>query len=191
MVDYRKICDWIFSSNQSHRQRESSPGYREISKWPKGYFRGSSVADIGCGPGFLIGHVLENGAEEAFGIDVSSKALVAAKKQYPKGVFVVADISKGIPLADSSFDWVFCHDVLQHLDIGDARLAAKELRRICKSGGSIVGTVSCRPAVAKDQFGDNAHRTVIPAASWMTMFGPGHFEYRKQNRQLRFLITVT
>jgi SAM-dependent methyltransferase len=50
------------------------------------------------------------------------------------------DLEKGIlPFADQTFDTVLAFDIIEHLHSGHALL--KELHRVCKTGGVIIGSV--------------------------------------------------
>ncbi len=54
--------------------------------------------------------------------------------KFPKGVRV-GDVRKGLPLAASSVDRVYCSHVLEHLALDDCRAALGETYRVLKPGG--------------------------------------------------------
>lgn len=96
-----------------------------------------TVADIGCGAGDLIGHLIASG-QEVYGADQSPDSIDVVNTRFRnepkfKGAFVGTD---HLP----SVDTVFLLEVVEHLD--DAALGAvlKEARRILKPGGHIVIT---------------------------------------------------
>lgn len=98
------------------------------------------ILDIGCGPGTITvdlasyvphGHI--TGLER-----VGSILTQARKNAQEKGVtnidFIEGD-ANGLSFEDSTFDVVFCHQVLQH--VGDPVGMLKEMRRVAKPGGII------------------------------------------------------
>jgi predicted SAM-dependent methyltransferase len=54
---------------------------------------------------------------------------------YPKTV-VYGDVVKGLPVDSGSADLAYCSHTLEHLSLGDCRIALKETFRILKPGGS-------------------------------------------------------
>jgi SAM-dependent methyltransferase len=76
-----------------------------------------AIADVGCGPTKQV--------PTAVGIDVAPAP----------GVDVVADVQRGLPFPDASFDHVFAVHVLEHLD--DLLVALRELHRVLRPGGTL------------------------------------------------------
>jgi ubiquinone/menaquinone biosynthesis C-methylase UbiE len=54
--------------------------------------------------------------------------------QYPQTV-VYGDVVKGLPVDSLSADLAYCSHTLEHLSLGDCRIALKETFRILKPGG--------------------------------------------------------
>lgn len=87
-----------------------------------------SVLDIGCGEGFILNKLREEGIGKSWeGIDYSIKAVEIGKKINPD-----LDLKQGSiydsELKDNSFDLVVCTEVLEHLE--DPQKALKEVLRI-------------------------------------------------------------
>lgn len=100
--------------------------------------KGKKILDVGCGPGTDASIFIKNYKLKFYGIDVYEDENV--KKQ--KLNFKLAEIYK-IPYKADSFDYVFVHDVLHHIDEEKKREekhleGLRELRRVCKVGGSII-----------------------------------------------------
>lgn len=88
---------------------------------------GSSVCDVGCGTGYLLGRLRElNFVEELTGVDFSEHD---EWKTLKKIEFVQHDIFK-LPFQDGRFDTVISTHTLEH--VLDIPAAVKELRRICR-----------------------------------------------------------
>lgn len=103
---------------------------------------GASVADLGCGGGFLSLALAELGAVVT-GIDLSGAALGEARDQARlcglRVRFLRADVAD-CPLESGRFDFVLLHDVLEHVE--DPGRAVAEAARLLRPGGSIfVSTV--------------------------------------------------
>ncbi len=64
------------------------------------------VLDAGCGDGFYLGSLQERFGFHAAGIDISTAAINAAARRYPRCEWVVANADRTIPYADASFSTV-------------------------------------------------------------------------------------
>lgn len=89
-----------------------------------------SVLDVGCGEGFILNKLMEEGIGKNWqGIDYSKDAVEIGKKVHPK-----LNLKKGSiydsKFKDNSFDLVVCTEVLEHLE--DTKKALHEVLRISK-----------------------------------------------------------
>lgn len=76
---------------------------------------GKRCLEIGCSSGVTASKLIEDGAAYVFGVDISEKFLMEAKRKEIKGrmEFAVADIQK--PL-EGRFDVIFGRGILHHVD---------------------------------------------------------------------------
>ena len=129
--------------------------------------RGSSILDVGCGPGTITVDLAERVAPGAVigvdpSVDVIAAARVLAAEASPDArvEFEVGDVTR-LRWGDDSFDVVHAHQVLQHLIDPVAALA--EMRRVCRPGGIVA---------VRDS--DYAAMTWFPAApaldAWLEMY---------------------
>jgi len=96
------------------------------------------VIDCGCGEGNGSNLLLENGFKNVYSFDISEEAIIACKKI---GIETKkADITK-MPLRDDIADIFICSETLEHLTRQNSRLAAAEIKRVCKRDGCICVTV--------------------------------------------------
>lgn len=99
---------------------------------------GMRLLDIGCGGGSItIGLAAAVAPGEVAGVDVSEPAIAAARKagvDVKNLIFEIGD-ALALPFDDGSFDVVFCHAVLQHLE--SPLQALREARRVLRPGGVI------------------------------------------------------
>lgn len=106
--------------------------------------RDSRVLDVGCGPGSITVDLaarvagLGGAASQVTGVENTEVPLATARElAETRGVaatFQTGD-AYALPFADSSFDIVLAHQVLQHL--GDPVAALREFARVCAPGGVV------------------------------------------------------
>lgn len=122
---------------RSHRWRtaENSAGYLLPA-----LRSGMRLLDVGCGPGTItvnLARLLEPG--RVVGVDTSADVIEVARSAAGESglgnlTFEIGD-AYALPFADSSFDVVHAHQVLQHLT--DPVAALRELRRVARPGGLV------------------------------------------------------
>lgn len=87
-----------------------------------------NMLEVGCGPGVdYVGAVNTNPGIGYTGGDITPKMIEYCKRTYPAGHFLQADIYS-LPFGDNSFDFVYCKDVLNHLEHWENGFS--ELRRV-------------------------------------------------------------
>lgn len=96
---------------------------------------GASVLDVGCNSGELMVLLKKKGCRVT-GVDLSDIAILAAKK---KGLRVIKASAEELPFKDKRFDVVVLREVLIH--VHEPLKALKEIRRVLKPNGFMVGTV--------------------------------------------------
>ena len=117
---------------------------------------GDKVLDVGGGSGEGV-KLLRGEGIEAVNLDVNPVLI-------EKGGGVVGDV-RGMPLADGTFDVVFCFDVLEHLD--DPEKALREMLRVSRDRVIVyVTTLEQRDNLLADV----THRVFWPWARWLEMF---------------------
>lgn len=101
--------------------------------------RGRKLLDVGCGDGHDAEIFIDRFGLDTYGIDVYQHQDVESVKglKFKKGGIF------NIPFDDQSFDYIFLHDVLHHIDEPQQRYekhiaALKKLKRVCKQGGYIL-----------------------------------------------------
>ncbi|KAK2609404.1 hypothetical protein N8I77_002901 [Diaporthe amygdali] len=100
-----------------------------------------TILDIGCGPGTITADLAELVPEgQVVGVD-AVEAVLERAREHVEGrsnitncTFEVAD-ANALPYPDDSFDVVFCHQVLQHVQ--DPVGILREMKRVAKPGGIV------------------------------------------------------
>jgi SAM-dependent methyltransferase len=98
---------------------------------------GTSVLDVGCGPGTITADLARLVAPgSVVGVDASGEVVTAATRDHrePNLSFRTADVYR-LDEPDSAYDVVHAHQVLQHL--ADPVAALAEMRRVCRPGGTV------------------------------------------------------
>jgi ubiquinone/menaquinone biosynthesis C-methylase UbiE len=94
---------------------------------------GTTVGDLGCGPGHVTGWLAAHGATAA-GIDLSAGMIDVARREQPGAEFRVGDLLS-LPAADGEFGAVVAFYSIIHLAPGELPAALAEMHRVVRPGG--------------------------------------------------------
>jgi len=98
--------------------------YRELLK----LLEVNRMLEVGCGPGVdYYGARKTRPGIDYTGVDITPQMIEHCQRTYPDGRFVLGDILR-LPFADNSFPFVYCKDVLNHLE--DWKKGFAELHRV-------------------------------------------------------------
>ena len=101
--------------------------------------RADRLLDIGCGDGEITLQLRDlSGASQVFGVDISAAAVEAANQRQVKATQLNID-ETDLPFGDSSFDLVYCGEVLEHL-LDPDHLLHEILRVLHPAGHCIITT---------------------------------------------------
>jgi len=111
-----------------------------VNNWMQVNCPGKKVLDYCCGLGATSFRIIQYGASEVVGIDISDNAIAYCRNEAKKNgfekksSFYVMD-AENMKFNDSTFDLIFCMGVLHHLDLQNAY---RELIRVLKPNGKIL-----------------------------------------------------
>jgi SAM-dependent methyltransferase len=97
---------------------------------------GGPVADVGCGPGYVTGHLHDLGVD-AFGIDLSPEMIAIARRDYPGLRFEVGTMTD-LDLADASVAGVLAFWSVIHIPDHAVPGVFEEFRRVLRPGGPLL-----------------------------------------------------
>jgi len=123
-----------------------------------GVAAGTRMLDAGCGAGGASLMAAERGAI-VFGFDASAPLLAIARERVPGGEFFQGDL-EALPYASGSFDCAFACNAIQFAQ--DPVRALSELKRVTKSGGSVVIGLWGRPEQCEASAIFAATRNALP-----------------------------
>ena len=131
-----------------------TPGYSEVAAAfmarrrlePNGAFflpylkSGVTVLDCGCGPGTITRDIAQRIAPgRVTGLDFNAEQVAVASRDARSQCIANIEFKMGsvydLPFADTSFDAVFSHALLEHLR--EPEKAVAEFRRVLKPGGAL------------------------------------------------------
>lgn len=109
------------------------------------YGKDGVFLDAGCGTGLILRELPKG----SIGVDINPRNIKKIKKHAPGAKIVKADLEH-LPFKASTFSNVICTDVLEHFIYPEKPL--KEIYRVLKKGGVLIGTVPGRSPLWKLRF---------------------------------------
>lgn len=100
------------------------------------------VLDIGCGDGYIT-NILKDKCQTIKGIDYSEEAVQECKNLYPC-LECYHMSSTHLQFGVESFDKVICFEILEHQTRLQAQRTIREIYRVLKRGGMIIGSTPLR-----------------------------------------------
>src|SRR4030081_1537456 len=138
-----------FLAGRGSRSRSAGIGVKEVRKWAKTLPRGSSVIDLGCGPGFPITVVLVEEGLQVFGVDAAPSFVAAFQRNLP-GTSVVCESVLESRCFDRTFDAVLSIGMMFLLKAEEQHRLIRRFAEILAPGGRLLFPSSANPAVWND-----------------------------------------
>ena len=106
------------------------------------------ILDAGCGNGYFLKYLKDNGFTRLYGFDLSKSGIEKARKRTGIKVLNVASIYN-IPFQENGFNYVVTSEVLEHLQ--DIKKAVGEVYRVLKKGGYSVNLLPYKNTIPNDE----------------------------------------
>ena len=123
-----------------HRNRR-----RTVRRLLERYRAQPPMLDAGCGTGLNLASMPSG----SVGLDLNPRNLELVRQRLPEQTPVEGDI-EAMPFEDASFETVVCTEVLEHIPHPDHAL--KEILRVLRPGGVLIGSVPCHSFIWKLRF---------------------------------------
>ncbi len=104
--------------------------FQMVRRWTR--LRNRRVLDVGCGVGMYTNAFLRH-TPRVFGVEIERERAQEARE---RAAGIVQASGERLPFPDGTFDVVFSHEVLEHVD--DDRACVREMVRVARSGGRLV-----------------------------------------------------
>ncbi len=141
-------AEWLARRGNS-KARSSAIGVKEVRKWAKTLPRGSSVIDMGCGPGFPITVVLVEEGLQVFGVDAAPSFVAAFQHNLP-GIPIVCESVMESAFFNRTFEAVLSVGLMFLLKAEEQRGLIRRFADILAPHGRLLFTATAEPHVWND-----------------------------------------
>ena len=141
-------AEWLARRGNS-KTRSNAIGVKEVRKWAKALPHGSSVIDLGCGPGFPLTAVLVEEGLQVFGVD-GSPSFVAAFQQNLPGTPIICESVLESRFFDRTFDAVVSIGLIFLLKAEEQHRLIRRFADALVPGGRLLFTSTAQPHVWND-----------------------------------------
>lgn len=137
----KDTIDWYDNNAETYNKGLSKNGpVDDVEAFLKYLSPDAYVLEVGCGPGRESTLFKENGIRTV-GVDISKGLLEIARQNNPDIEYIEANFLS-LPFVDSTFDGVWSHASLVHLEkIEDVQTALTEFSRVLKDEGILYVSV--------------------------------------------------
>jgi SAM-dependent methyltransferase len=146
---YESISEEFLARRGNRRTQSIAIGVKEVRMWAKTLPQGSSVIDLGCGPGFPITAVLVEEGLQVFGVDAAPSFVAAFQRNLP-GTPIVCESVLVSRLFDRTFDAVLSIGLMFLLKAEEQHRLILRFADTLVPGGRLLFTSPAKPAVWKD-----------------------------------------
>jgi SAM-dependent methyltransferase len=140
-----------------------------VRKWARTLPNGSSVIDLGCGPGFPITALLVEEALQVFSVDAAPSFVAVFQRNLP-GVPILCEAVQDSKMFDRTFDAVLAWGLIFLLRIEDQHRLIRRFAEILVPDGRLLFTAPARPAVWMDSMTD-LESVSLGAAQYRKLLG--------------------
>jgi SAM-dependent methyltransferase len=146
---YEAVAEEFLAYRGNDRTRFGGIGVKEVRKWAQSLPRGSSVIDLGCGPGFPLTVALVEEGLQVFGVDAAPSLVAAFQRNLP-GTPIVCESVLESRCFDRTFDAVLSIGLIFLLKAEEQHRLIRRFAEILAPGGRLLFTSAVKPAVWND-----------------------------------------
>jgi len=182
---YEKISSEFLELRGRGSDRSAAIGVAQVRNWAKTLPPGSSVLDLGCGPGFPITVVLVEECLSVFGVDAAPSFVAAFQRNLP-GTPILCEAVQDSRFFDRTFDAVLAIGLIFLLKAEDQHSLIQKFAEILVPGGRLLFTAPAKPAIWNDamtglesvSLGAEQYRELLEPAGLSV---PGQYEDMGEN----------
>jgi SAM-dependent methyltransferase len=146
---YEAVSEEFLARRGNSRTRSIGIGVNAVRKWAKRLPPGSSVIDLGCGPGFPITVVLIEEGLDVFGVDAAPSLVAAFQRNLP-GTPIICEAVQESGFFDRTFDAALAIGLMFLLKAEDQHRLIQRFADILVPGGRLLFTSTAKPAIWND-----------------------------------------
>jgi SAM-dependent methyltransferase len=146
---YEAVSEEFLARRGGASSRFTGIGVKEVRKWAKRLPHGSSVIDLGCGPGFPITVVLVDEGLHVFGVDAAPSFVAAFQRNLPDTPIICEAVQES-RLFNRTFDAVLAWGLMFLLRDEDQHRLIQKFAEILVAGGRLLFTSAAKPGVWND-----------------------------------------
>src|SRR5215469_7978347 len=146
---YEAVSEDFLAGRGSSKTRSIAIGVEEVRNWAKRLQPGSSVIDLGCGPGFPLTVVLVEEGLHVFGVDAAPSFVAAFQRNLP-GTPIVCESVLESRFFDRTFAAVLAIGLMFLLKAEEQHRLIHRFAEALVPGGRLLFTSSAKPVVWKD-----------------------------------------
>jgi SAM-dependent methyltransferase len=146
---YESVSTEFLARRGNSGTRSNAIGVKEVRKWAKTLPRGSSVIDLGCGPGFPITVVLVEEGLQVFGVDAAPSFVAAFQRNLP-GTPIVCESVLESSFFDRTFGAVLSIGLIFLLKAEEQHRLIRRFADTLSPGGRLLFTSTAKPHVWND-----------------------------------------
>jgi len=140
---YEAVSNEFLVRRGNRDTRSNAIGVKEVRTWAESLPRGSSVIDLGCGPGFPLTALLVEEELEVFGVDASPTLVAAFQRNLP-GTPVLCESVLESSLFTRTFDAALSVGLMFLLSPDEQERLIQRFAEILKPGGRLLFTSPAR-----------------------------------------------
>lgn len=168
---YEAVSQEFLARRGNGKTRSNAIGVKEVRNWARALPRGSSVIDLGCGPGFPITVVLVEEGHEVFAVDAAPSFVAAFQRNLP-GTPIVCESVLESRLFDRTFDAVLSIGLMFLLKADEQHRLIQRFAEVLAPGGRLLFTSSAKPAIWNDAM-TGAESISLGAGEYRKLLGAG------------------
>jgi SAM-dependent methyltransferase len=146
---YESISTEFLARRGNPATRSIGIGVDEVRNWARRLPSGSSIIDLGCGPGFPITAVLVDEGLDVFAVDAAPSFVAAFQRNLP-GVPILCEAVTESKLFDRTFGAVLAWGLIFLLPVEQQHRLIQRFAQILTPGGQLLFTAPAKAAAWTD-----------------------------------------